>query len=100
MSGRAFVCKSLLQNHVCSELYLKYLKMVANVPSQAERSAGKEVNRDIRIATLNVGTMWGRSNDIVEMSRRLIDICCVQESRWRGESARKTSGRNSYNQFF
>ena len=74
--------------------------MVANVPSQAERSAGKEVNRDIRIATLNVGTMWGRSNDIVEMSRRLIDICCVQESRWRGESARKTSGRNSYNQFF
>ena len=75
--------------------------MVANVPGQAERSAGKEVNRDIRIATLNVGTMWGRSNDNVEMmSRKLIDICCVQESRWRGESAWKTSGRNSYNQFF
>ena len=31
--------------------------MVAIVPGQGERSAGKEVNRDIRIATLNVGTM-------------------------------------------
>ena len=74
--------------------------MVANVPGQAERSAGKEVNRDIHIATLNMVTMRGRSNDIVEMmSRRLIDICCVQESSWWGESAQKMSGRNSYNQF-
>ena len=31
--------------------------MVAIVPGQAERSAGKEVNRDICIATLNVGAM-------------------------------------------
>ena len=54
--------------------------MVAIVPGQGERYTGKEVNRDIRIAILNVGTMRGRSNEIVEMSRRLIDICCVQES--------------------
>ena len=94
-------CKSSLHNHVCSDLILKYLKIVAILPGQGERFTGKEVNRDIHIATLNVGTMWGRSNDNVEMmSRKLIDICCVQESRWRGESARKTSGRNSYNQFF
>ena len=45
--------------------------------------------------------MRGRSNEIVEMlSRRLIDFCCVQESRWRGESARKIAGRNSYYKFF
>ena len=57
--------------------------MVAIVPGQGERSAGKEINRDIRITTLNVATMRGRSDEIVEMlSRRLIDICCVQESRW------------------
>ena len=49
----------LLKNHVCSELYLKYLKMVATVADQSERSAGKEVNRDIRITTVNVGTMRG-----------------------------------------
>ena len=75
--------------------------MVAIVPGQGERSAGKEVNRDICIAILNVGTMRGQSNEIVKtLSRRLIDICCVQESRWRVESARKIAGRNSYNTFF
>ena len=56
--------------------------MVAIVPGRGERSAGKEINRDIRITTLNVATMRGRSDEIVEiLSRRLIDICCVQESR-------------------
>ena len=55
--------------------------MVAIVPSRGERSTGKEVNKDIRVATLDVGTMRGRSNEVVEI---LIDICCVQESRWRG----------------
>ena len=45
--------------------------------------------------------MRGRSNKIVEMlSRILIDISCVQKSRWRGESAHKTAGRNSYYKFF
>ena len=34
------------------------------------------------------------------LSRRLIDICCVQESKWRGESAQKIAGRNSYYKFF
>ena len=38
---------------------LKYLKMVTIVPGQGERSAGKEVNRNVRIATLNVGPMRG-----------------------------------------
>ena len=64
--------------------------MVAIVPSQGERSANKEVRRGILIATLNVGTMRGRSDKIVEMlSRRQTIICSVQESRWKGESARK-----------
>ena len=53
------------------------------------------------------GTMRGGSNEIVEMlsrrlieSRRLIDIGCVQESRWRGETAQKIGGRNSYYKSF
>ena len=45
--------------------------------------------------------MWGRSDEIVEMlSRRLIDICCVQESRTRSELAQKIARRNSYYKFF
>ena len=52
---------TLLQNHVCPDLYLKYLKVVAIVPSWGERSSGKEVNKDIRVSTLYVGTMSERS---------------------------------------
>ena len=53
--------------------------MVAIVPGQCEKSAGKEVNRDNRITALNVGTMRSQGNEIIEMlSRRLLDICCVQ----------------------
>ena len=50
-------CKHLLHNHVCSESSLKYLKIVAILPGQRERFTGKEVNRDVLTATLNVGTM-------------------------------------------
>ena len=50
-------CKHLLPNHICSESSSKYLKIVAILLGQGERFTGKEVNRDILIATLNVGTM-------------------------------------------
>ena len=44
-----------------------------------------------------MSTMKGRSNAITEMlSRRLIDICWVQESRSRGASAREIAGKSSY----
>ena len=34
-----------------------------------------------RLGTLNVGTMRGRSGEVVEtLSRRHIDLCCVQET--------------------
>ena len=75
--------------------------MVAIRTGQGKRSAGKEVNRDIGVATLNLGTMRTWSNEIIEMlSRGLTDICCVQESRWKGELAQKSEGRNSYYNFF
>ena len=48
-----------------------------------------------------MGTMRSPSNEIVEMlSRKLTDICCLQESRWKGKSARKIAGRNSSYKFF
>ena len=50
----------------------------------------------LRIASWNVGTLKGRSNEIVEtISRRKIDICCVQEVRWRGASTRLITGKDS-----
>ena len=47
--------------------------MVAIVPGQGERSASKDVKSDIRITTLNVGTMRGRSNETVEMLSKETD---------------------------
>ena len=50
----------------------------------------------LRVATLNVGSLRGRSGEVVEMlTRRSIDICCAQETRWRGESARLITGKDS-----
>jgi hypothetical protein len=45
--------------------------------------------------------MSGRTNEIVEtLDRRNIHICCLQETRWRGGSARMLTGKNSRYKFF
>ena len=69
--------------------------VVIITPDLGEKSNGKEENRFICIVTLNVGTM-----SVEMLSKRQIDICCEQESRWRGESAQKITGRNLYYKFF
>ena len=49
-----------------------------------------------RIVSLNVGTLRGRSSEVVEtVSRRGVDLCCLQEVRWRGASARMIVGKDS-----
>ena len=49
-----------------------------------------------RIGSLNVGTLRGRTGEVVEtLNRRKIDVCCVQEVRWRGASARIITGKTS-----
>ena len=43
----------------------------------------------LKIGTVNVGTMRGRCEEVVDMAaRRHLDICCVQEMRWRGGRAK------------
>ena len=42
----------------------------------------------MKIGTANVGTMTGRCEEVVEMvDRRQLDICCLQETRWKGGGA-------------
>lgn len=49
-------------------------------------------SRTLRIGSLNVGSLSGRSGEVVEMAgRRNLDFCCVQETRWKGGSS-KTEG--------
>ena len=50
----------------------------------------------LKIASLNVGSLRGRSSEVVEtMSRRGIALCCIQECRWRGALTRMIDGKDS-----
>ena len=50
---------------------------------------------NFRIGTLNVGTMKGWESEITEtVARRCIDLYCLQETRWRGSSTRKITGKD------
>ena len=70
-------------------------------PAEFVKRNYKENFDRLRVATLNVGTMKGRSAEIVEMlTRRNIDICCLQETQWKGESARRIMGKDSHYKFF
>ncbi|KAK6764329.1 hypothetical protein RB195_024595 [Necator americanus] len=44
----------------------------------------------VRLPTLNVGTLTGRSRELTDILRkRRVDICSVQEIRWKGSKSRK-----------
>ena len=54
----------------------------------------------LQIASLNVGIMRGRANEIVEtLARRRIDICAVQKTRWRSCSTRVITRKHSRYRF-
>ncbi|KAK6751762.1 hypothetical protein RB195_003282 [Necator americanus] len=39
----------------------------------------------VRLATLNVGKLTGRSRELADsLRKRRVDMCCVQETRWKG----------------
>ncbi|VDP10808.1 unnamed protein product [Heligmosomoides polygyrus] len=44
----------------------------------------------VRLGTLNVGTLTGRSREVADlMKRRRIQVLCLQETRWKGAKARE-----------
>ena len=44
----------------------------------------------IRFATINIGTLTGRSRELADtLKTRRIDIACVQETKWQGAKARE-----------
>ena len=49
--------------------------------------------------SLNIGTMTGKSRKLADtMTRRKIDIACIQETRWKGAKAREIG--EGYNMFY
>ncbi|ESN94291.1 hypothetical protein HELRODRAFT_164106 [Helobdella robusta] len=41
-----------------------------------------------RFGTWNVGTLTGRSLEVVKLQRRMVDVAALQEIRWKGEYTR------------
>uniref|UniRef100_A0AAR2IVR4 Endonuclease/exonuclease/phosphatase domain-containing protein n=1 Tax=Pygocentrus nattereri TaxID=42514 RepID=A0AAR2IVR4_PYGNA len=61
------------------------------VRRQRERRKGRSV--EVRVGTLNIGTMTGKGRELADMmERRKVDILCVQETRWKGSKARNIGG--------
>ena len=49
-----------------------------------------------RMGSLNVGTMRGKDGEVVEtLTRRRVDLCCLQETRARGQGVRVVVGKDS-----
>ena len=43
----------------------------------------------VRLSTWNVGSLSGRGTEVCEeLRKRRVDVCCLQEVRWRGQGAR------------
>ncbi|VDP55815.1 unnamed protein product [Heligmosomoides polygyrus] len=54
---------------------------------RAERPRLKKL---VRLGTLNVGTLTGRSREVADLlKRRRIQVLCLQETRWKGAKARE-----------
>ncbi|KAK3894077.1 hypothetical protein Pcinc_002179 [Petrolisthes cinctipes] len=57
----------------------------------------EELKQNVRLATVNVGTLKGRAREVIEMvARRKVDIGCMQEVRYKGQEARMLGGGETY----
>ena len=57
--------------------------------SEEMRRIGKLTKKGVRFGKLNVGSLTGKGRELAAMLReRAKGVCCVQETRWKGGSAR------------
>ena len=57
--------------------------------------------RKFREGTLNVNTLRGRVLEVVKtLSRRKVDVCCVQETRYRVGNCRTIKGKDTWYKFY
>ena len=65
---------------------------VTDAPSTLD--AGRQQSRcEVRLGSLNVGTMSGKAVEVVEMmERRRLEVSCIQQTKWNGDRARTMIG--------
>ena len=75
----------------------KWTTVVRTHPSTSRTFGKRAGEMNLRIGTLNVGSMKGRSGEVADMAaRRRLDFCCLQETRWKGGSCEVTwQGRSN-----
>ena len=73
-------------------------RRVRRISGQARRTHESEAGIKFKVCTVNVGTMKGRSREVVSMlKRRHADLCCVQEVRYKnGGSTTVGTGDEKY----
>ena len=55
----------------------------------------------LKVGSVNVGSMQGKSEEIAEMAcRRKLDICCLQETYWKGGGAKTIGYDDCWYKFF
>ena len=81
-------------------------RVVGSVSGLAARGCGaagsgpsgqsSECPKPFRVGTLNVGTMRGKASEVVEtVSRRGVDLCCLQETSWKKDGVKQIVGKDS-----
>ena len=50
----------------------------------------------VRVVTWNLGSLSGKGEVSEKMRRKMIDVCCLQEVRWRGDGARILGMKGRY----
>ena len=67
------------------------------IPQRRRRRYNEWKGNTIRIATLDVGSMTGRGQEVVDfMEHRKINSMCVQYTKWKGSKARELGNGLSY----
>ena len=55
----------------------------------------------LRIGSVNVGSMTGRSGEVADMAaRRRLDFCCLQETKWKGGQSRWLGNEGARYKFY
>lgn len=65
------------------------LNLMAPSPQQLLNEQGVRRISGFRLGTWNVGSICGRGTEVCEeLRKRKVDLCCLQEVRWRGQGSR------------
>ncbi|KAK6749164.1 hypothetical protein RB195_001644 [Necator americanus] len=91
------MCSSEARAYPRSDAHCPRPGNVANMrglPARGRRRPKKLVRHrqqhPVRSATLNVGTLTGRSRELADsLRKRHVDICCVQETHLKGSKSRE-----------